>query len=63
MQGIQFVLNDSGQKTGVLINLKKWGEVWEDFYDVMTAQLRKNEPRESIESVKRRLAGQGKLHV
>ena len=33
MQGIQFVTNEKGQKVAVQINLKKFGELWEDFYD------------------------------
>ena len=31
MQGIQFVTDDKGQKVAVQINLKKFGELWEDF--------------------------------
>lgn len=31
MEGIQFVIDDKGQKTAVLIDLKKHGELWEDF--------------------------------
>ncbi|HEU4595354.1 MAG TPA: hypothetical protein VFS10_09445 [Pyrinomonadaceae bacterium] len=51
-----------GRKTAVLIDLKKYGEMWEDFYDALVAQSRANEPRESIEVVKRRLQKQGKLN-
>jgi hypothetical protein len=61
MEGIQFVINDKGQKVGVLIDLRKHGELWEDFYDSLTAQLRAEEPRESLASVKERLREQGKL--
>lgn len=61
MKGIQFVTNDRGQKTAVLIDLKKYGELWEDFCDILTARRRAAEPRESLESVKKRLRKQGKL--
>ncbi len=61
MEGIQFVTNDKGQKVAVLIDLKKYGEAWEDFYDSLTARLRADEPRESLEAVKKRLRKQGKL--
>ncbi|MDI6769197.1 MAG: hypothetical protein QMD04_05925 [Anaerolineales bacterium] len=61
MEGIQFVTNDKGQKVAVLIDLKKYGELWEDFYDSLTARARSNEPRETLESVKKRLREQGKL--
>lgn len=61
MEGIQFVTNDKGRKVAVLIDLKKYSEVWEDFYDSLTARLRANELRESLEAVKKRLRKQGKL--
>ena len=62
MEGIQFVIEDRGEKVAVLIDLKKYGEIWEDFHDILMARLRANEPRESLESVKNRLRQQGKLY-
>jgi hypothetical protein len=62
MKGIQFVTDDKGEKTAVLIDLKKYGEVWEDFYDSLTARQRAHEPRETLEFVERRLRKQGKLN-
>ncbi|MCL1469487.1 hypothetical protein [Argonema antarcticum] len=29
MKGIQFVVDDTGEKTAVIIDLAEWGEVWE----------------------------------
>jgi len=63
MQGIQFVTDDKGQKVAVQINLKKFGDLWEDFYDDLLARQRAKEPRESLAAVKARLLRQGKLHV
>ena len=34
MKGVQFVIDDSGKKKAVLIDLEEWGELWEDFYDL-----------------------------
>ena len=34
MEGIQFLVNEDGEKTSVLIDLNQWGELWEDFHDV-----------------------------
>jgi len=62
MEGIQYVTNDKGQKVAVMIDLQKYGEVWEDFYDILTARARAKEPRETLESVKERLKKQGKLN-
>ena len=61
MEGIQFVIDDRGEKTAVLIDLKKYGELWEDFYDSLVARLRIDEPREPLESVRERLRQQDKL--
>jgi len=62
MKGVQFVMDDEGRKTAVIIDLKKHSEVWEDFYDTMVTRARADEPRESLESVKSRLKKQGKLY-
>ena len=55
MRGVQFLVDDDGEKTAVLIDLKKNAELWEDFYDVAVARSRAKQPRESLESVRRRL--------
>lgn len=61
MKGIQFVTDEAGRKTAVLIDLRKYGELWEDIYDSLVAQQRADEPRETLEAVKQRLRKQGKL--
>lgn len=61
MKGIQFVTDEAGRKTAVLIGLKKYGELWEDIYDSIVARQRAEEPRETLESVKQRLRKRGKL--
>ena len=62
MKGIQFVVDDKGEKTAVLINLQEHGELWEDFYDCLLAHARTNELRESLAEVREKLRHQGKLH-
>lgn len=62
MKGIQYVMDEAGKKTAVIIDLKKHGYIWEDFYDSLTANLRTDEPRESFQSVKERLRKYGKLN-
>ncbi len=61
MSGIQFLVDEQGEKTAVVISLKKHGELWEDFYDALLAAQRENEPAESLADVKKRLRKQGKL--
>lgn len=62
MQGINYVTNEDGKRVAVLVDLKKHGELWEDFYDGLTAKKREAEPRESLESVKKFLVRKGKLN-
>ena len=33
MKGVRFVVDEAGQKTDVIINLKENPELWEDLYD------------------------------
>jgi hypothetical protein len=56
MRGVRYLIDESGKKTGVLIDLEKHGEIWEDFYDRAVAEARKKEPRESIATVRKRIA-------
>jgi hypothetical protein len=62
MSGIQFVVDAKGTKTAVVIDLKKFGDVWEDFYYTLVTQRRVNEPREPLASVRRQFQRKGKLN-
>ncbi len=55
MKGVQFLVDEKGIKTGVLIDLKKNGKLWEDFFDLALARDRQEEPRESLQAVKEQL--------
>jgi hypothetical protein len=43
MKGIQYVSDESGKKTAVLISLEEYEAVWEDVYDILVSESRKNE--------------------
>ncbi len=60
MKGVQFLVDENGAKTAVFIDLKKYSELWEDFYDLALARKREGEPREPLESVKKRLVRRAK---
>ena len=62
LKGIQFVVDEQGKKKAVQIDLKIYGDLWEDFYDMLIAMQRESEPRETLEDVKRRLVELGKLN-
>ena len=61
MKGVQFVVDESGEETVVLIDLKIYSEVWEDSYDMALARERQGKPRFSLEEIKADLQKNRKL--
>ena len=61
MKGIQFVVNDEGKRTAVLIDLEELGEIWEDVYDSIVALQHENDPGDPLEEVEADLRKRGKL--
>jgi hypothetical protein len=55
MSGITFMVDESGHKTAAVIDLRRHGKLWEDFYDALLAKSRAHEPRESLASVRQQL--------
>jgi hypothetical protein len=35
MQGIQYIVDDQGEKTAVVIDLSQWGQEWQAFYSAL----------------------------
>jgi hypothetical protein len=59
MKGIQFVVDEKGEKQAVLIDLAEWGELWEDFYDVLVARSRQEEEEVSWQELKQEFEADG----
>jgi hypothetical protein len=55
------MVDETGRKTGVVIDQRKNPELWEDLFDRALARKRKGEARETFDAVKRRLTKTGKL--
>ncbi len=55
LKGVQYLVDDSGKRTAVVISLEEWGELWEDFYDVLVSESRKDEPAVAWETLKAEL--------
>ncbi len=55
MRGIEYVVDEAGNKNAVLIDLSLHGELWEDLADQLTALERESEPQETLEEVRRSL--------
>ena len=59
MKGVQYVVDDKGKAQAVIIDLKQNRKLWEDFWDLLVSQSRKNEPRVSWDEVKAQLRKRG----
>lgn len=62
MKGINFVINEKGEKKAVLIDLEEWGELWEDFSDILVSRSRKNELEISWDELKQELETENTLN-
>lgn len=49
MNGIQFLTDDKGRRTAVLIDLKKHRTLWEDVWDGLVSESRNKEKSTSYE--------------
>lgn len=61
MKGINFVTNEKNERIAVQIDLDKYSELWEDFYDVLISESRKDDETISLDSLKDELRNEGKL--
>ena len=52
MRGVEYVIDDTGKKKAVLLDLAVCGNLWEDFNDMMVAESRKDEPTVAWETLK-----------
>jgi len=58
LKGVQYLVDDLGKRTAVVISLEEWGEIWEDFHDVLVSESRKNEPTVAWETLKAELVNE-----
>lgn len=61
MEGISYLTDDKNEKVAVQIDLRKYGELWEDFYDSLLSEMRKDEEKIPLEKVIQNLKDKGKL--
>jgi hypothetical protein len=62
MRGVNYLTNDRGIKTAVMIDLKTHREEVEDFLDVLEAKSRKNESKEEASLVFERILNKKKAN-
>jgi hypothetical protein len=61
MEGINFVTDERDEKVAVMIDLKKYGALWEDFYDTIIAASRAHEEAAPWQKVRQSLEEAGRL--
>ena len=61
MKGIHYLTDNKDRKIAVQIDLRKYGDLWEDFCDVLIAESRKDEESVEWEVVKDKLKKDRKL--
>ena len=61
MTGIQYVTDDKGRRVAVQIDLKKYGAIWEDFWDGLVCESRRKEKSIPYEKVRADLVKRGRL--
>ncbi len=59
MSQAQYVVNEKGRKTGVLLSVKQYQKLLEDLHDLAVIAERKNEKPVPLEETKRRLKKDG----
>jgi len=55
----KFVVDESGNKTAVILTVKEYEELLEDIHDLTVIAERKDEPTISFEDLKKRLRADG----
>ena len=64
MKGVSYLIDDEGNKTGVILDLRRHRRIWEDIYDRLLIESRRHEPRVSLEQVRARMRRRkSKLHA
>ena len=61
MEGIHFLTDDQNNRIAVQIDLRKHGALWEDFYDTLLAEQRKDDEKIPLEQLITDLKKSGKL--
>ena len=61
MKGIQYLVDDKGEKRAVVLDLKVHRALWEDIQDILVARERLKGPTVPMEEVVARLKTNGKV--
>ena len=63
MKGVQFLVDEKGETTSLLIDVHEVSEEWQDFIDGIIAESRKDEPTTLWEEFEAELDKKNDLHA
>ncbi|MEA2711453.1 MAG: hypothetical protein QOF78_4054 [Phycisphaerales bacterium] len=55
MKGVTFLVDKSGKKKAVILDLRKHRQLWEDIHDRLLIASRRAEPRVSLDQMRKRM--------
>jgi hypothetical protein len=61
MTGIHYVTDEKGRRVAVQIDLKRYGAIWEDFWDGLVSESRRKEKGIPYEQFRASLVKRGRL--
>ncbi len=61
MDKVQYLVDETGQKTAVVLPVEEYEELLEDIHDLAVIAERKDEPTVDFEELKKRLKSDGLL--
>jgi len=56
VKGISYLTDDAGNRMAVVLDLRKHRRLWEDISDCLRVESRRMEPRDSLETVRKKLS-------
>lgn len=61
LPGITYTTDRENNRIVVVMDMERYGELWQDIYDGVIAEMRKDEPVLTLEQLKKQLKAQGKI--
>ena len=62
IEGISIILNQTNNKRYAQIDLEKYGDQWEDFYDLLLVEQVRDEGSMPLEELEKQLKDEGLLN-
>lgn len=61
LPGITYTTDRKNNRIVVVMDMERYGELWQDMYDGIIAEMRKGEPVLTLDQLKNQLKAEGKI--